>query len=92
MLAALKDFGILLTSVVAVVITATAVLLVTKGLRALYWYVKTERRLKEFQKIPRKQDYSTPGTRTNKCPQCGQPKLYPGMACYGNENQFHRLS
>ena len=25
-----------------------------------------------------------------KCPQCGQPKAYPGMKCYGDENAFHR--
>lgn len=26
-----------------------------------------------------------------KCPRCGQPKEYPGMKCYGNEHDFHRM-
>ncbi len=25
----------------------------------------------------------------NVCPQCGQPKLYPGKQCYRNQNTFH---
>ncbi len=46
-----------------------------------------EQALADTTKIVNKLGYEIAPAR---CPQCDGPKLYPGMKCYGNENEFHR--
>ena len=93
MLVALREIFLLLLSVLAAVTIAACVLVIINNALAIYTSLRLFLVVRKAVITGNNLISSATAARTptkDNCPQCGQPKEFPGMKCYGNENSFHR--